>query len=152
MKRISKRTKRYDEGGETLGEDVSSTRQMMDAPGVGSADSEFADYSGQGSLPEIPSRSVARDIAKIIEEAKRLAPGAENLRYRDKMLGYEVPVGKDQSITPYLGKGQVGVTYTVRGLKQGGEVKKTASSGKVSSASKRGDGIAQRGKTRGRMV
>ena len=39
-----------------------------------------------------------------------------------------------------------------RGMKKGGKVKKMASVGKVSSASSRGDGCAQRGKTRGRMV
>lgn len=38
------------------------------------------------------------------------------------------------------------------GMKKGGTVKKMASGGSVSSASKRGDGIAQRGKTRGRMI
>lgn len=38
------------------------------------------------------------------------------------------------------------------GMKKGGKVKKMASGGSVSSASKRGDGIAQRGKTRGRMI
>ena len=38
------------------------------------------------------------------------------------------------------------------GMKKGGKVKKMASGGKVSSASSRGDGCAQRGKTRGRMV
>jgi hypothetical protein len=36
-------------------------------------------------------------------------------------------------------------------MKKGGVVKKMASGGKVSSASSRGDGIAQRGKTKGRM-
>jgi len=36
-------------------------------------------------------------------------------------------------------------------LKRGGAVKKMASGGKVSSASSRGDGIAQRGKTRGKL-
>ena len=36
-------------------------------------------------------------------------------------------------------------------LKKGGSVKKMASGGKVSSASSRADGIAQRGKTKGRM-
>ena len=36
-------------------------------------------------------------------------------------------------------------------MKRGGAVKKMASGGKVSSASSRGDGIAQRGKTRGKM-
>jgi hypothetical protein len=37
------------------------------------------------------------------------------------------------------------------GMKHGGKVKKYASGGSVSSASKRADGIAQRGKTRGRI-
>jgi hypothetical protein len=36
-------------------------------------------------------------------------------------------------------------------MKKGGAIK-MASGGSVSSASKRGDGIAQRGKTRGRLV
>ena len=39
----------------------------------------------------------------------------------------------------------------IRGMKKGGAVKKMASGGSVSSASSRGDGIAQRGKTRGKM-
>lgn len=38
------------------------------------------------------------------------------------------------------------------GMKKGGKVKKYAKGGSVSSASKRADGCAQRGKTRGRMV
>lgn len=37
------------------------------------------------------------------------------------------------------------------GMRKGGSVKKMASGGKTSSASSRGDGIAQRGKTKGRM-
>ena len=37
------------------------------------------------------------------------------------------------------------------GMRKGGSVKKMASGGKVSSASSRGDGIAQRGKTKGRI-
>ena len=37
------------------------------------------------------------------------------------------------------------------GIKKGGMVKKYASGGSVSSASKRADGIAQRGKTRGKV-
>jgi hypothetical protein len=37
------------------------------------------------------------------------------------------------------------------GYKKGGAVKKMASGGMVSSASKRADGIAQKGKTRGKM-
>ena len=39
----------------------------------------------------------------------------------------------------------------IQGLKRGGTVKKMASGGSVSSASSRADGIAQRGKTKGKM-
>ena len=38
------------------------------------------------------------------------------------------------------------------GYKKGGKVKKVASGGKVGSASKRADGIAKKGKTRGKFV
>ncbi len=38
------------------------------------------------------------------------------------------------------------------GMKNGGKVKKMKKGGSVSSASKRADGIAQRGRTKGRMV
>jgi hypothetical protein len=41
---------------------------------------------------------------------------------------------------------------TASGMKRGGKVKKMAKGGSVSSASKRADGIAQRGKTKGRFV
>jgi hypothetical protein len=37
-------------------------------------------------------------------------------------------------------------------MKKGGKVKKMASGGKVSSASKRADGCATKGKTKGKMV
>ena len=40
----------------------------------------------------------------------------------------------------------------IMAMKKGGKVKKMASGGKASSASKRADGIAQRGKTKGRMI
>ena len=52
-----------------------------------------------------------------------------------------------EAMTPKLGKENLKL-----GMKKGGSVKKMASGGKVSSASKRADGIATKGKTRGRMV
>jgi hypothetical protein len=52
-------------------------------------------------------------------------------------------------ITNNLGKLGAGVAGRLTGkMKRGGEVKKMASGGSVSS---RADGIAQRGKTKGRM-
>jgi len=68
-------------------------------------------------------------------------------------------MGVPRGIGNYLGK-----TFTLEGreqtekerkerlgMKRGGSVKKMASGGNVSSASKRADGIAQKGKTRGKM-
>lgn len=52
-----------------------------------------------------------------------------------------------EALTPKLGRENLKL-----GMKKGGAVKKMASGGKVSSASKRADGCAIKGKTRGRMV
>ena len=52
-----------------------------------------------------------------------------------------------EAMTPKLGRESLKL-----GMKKGGSVKKMASGGKVSSASKRADGCAIKGKTRGRMV
>jgi hypothetical protein len=52
-------------------------------------------------------------------------------------------------------KGVADTEYDAMGnpiMRRGGAVKKYASGGSVSSASKRADGIAQRGKTRGRVL
>jgi hypothetical protein len=52
-----------------------------------------------------------------------------------------------EAMTPKLGRENLKL-----GMKKGGSVKKMASGGKVSSASKRADGCAIKGKTRGRML
>ena len=52
-----------------------------------------------------------------------------------------------EAMVPKLGRENLKL-----GMKKGGTVKKMASGGKVSSASKRADGCAIKGKTRGRMV
>jgi hypothetical protein len=48
-------------------------------------------------------------------------------------------------------KAAVDASMKTPGMKHGGAVKKMAKGGSVSSASKRADGCAQRGKTRGKM-
>jgi hypothetical protein len=52
-----------------------------------------------------------------------------------------------EAMTPKLGREPLKI-----GMKKGGSVKKMASGGKVSSASKRADGCAIKGKTRGKIV
>ena len=60
------------------------------------------------------------------------------------------PVGQPATPTPQDPEPS-SKTYGL-GLKKGGMVKKAKPKAKASSASKRGDGCAQRGKTKGRMV
>lgn len=71
------------------------------------------------------------------EEKKKAAMAEEENRMRQSIAAGMNPMA--------------GVNPTI-GMKKGGKVSSTSKSSKVSSASKRADGIAQRGKTKGRMV
>jgi hypothetical protein len=104
---------------------------------------QFRDYSKN---PEAKSFPVA-DRKKI----KETAPEAEKPQRRTS----NDAIG---DLVKRLGSGRVGTTpssfsddlYT--GARKGGYVKKMAKGGSVSSASKRADGCATKGKTKGRMV
>ena len=66
-----------------------------------------------------------------------------------------VSVGGVGTAIPTLGGGSMGSGVGVRGkfsFKKGGKVKKMAKGGSVSSASKRADGCATKGKTKGKFV
>jgi hypothetical protein len=76
--------------------------------------------------------------------AKPTGIGAAAVNAANKMGMGASAVNKLGSIGQAVGK--------KLGMKKGGAVKKMASGGSVSSASKRGDGCAIKGKTKGRMV
>jgi len=92
-------------------------------------------YNAQGkpvSSAEVSARNVPATTGLTLGTPTRPAPGAPSI---------------------YAGP-EAWAAYRQRqaaGMKKGGTVK-MASGGSVSSASKRGDGIAQRGKTRGRII
>jgi hypothetical protein len=71
---------------------------------------------------------------------------------KDKLREYTMD--EFERMTPKIGREALKLTREnpKLGMKKGGAVKKMASGGKVSSASKRADGCAIRGKTKGRMV
>jgi hypothetical protein len=71
---------------------------------------------------------------------------------KDKLREYTMD--EFERMTPKLGREalKLGRENLKLGMKKGGAVKKMASGGKVSSASKRADGCAIRGKTKGRMM
>jgi hypothetical protein len=79
-----------------------------------------------------------RMIANLIKSGSKFL-GKNKLR--------EYTMDEFERMTPKLGREPLKL-----GMKKGGAVKKMASGGKVSSASKRADGCAIRGKTKGRMI
>lgn len=76
-------------------------------------------------------------IARMLAQAQANMPPAGGMRGRpmveDVMVAEEAPAGAPM-------------------MRKGGKVKKMAKGGSVSSASKRGDGCATKGKTKGRFV
>ena len=86
-----------------------------------------------------------RMIASLLKSGAKLL-GKDKLR--------EYSMDEFERMSPRLGREalKLGRENPKLGMKKGGAVKKMTSGGKVSSASKRGDGCAIRGKTKGRMV
>ena len=120
-------------------------------------------------LVMVPKGSMARGSGDISPKSSRMSKAD----YDAAMKEFEAKGGKVQKIEPsdekgragYLGKGltpqdlehqskkKPNLGWYEDRLKKGGQVKKMAKGGSVkSSASKRADGCAQRGKTKGRMV
>jgi hypothetical protein len=89
----------------------------------------------QGEVAKSNSRSNTADFMKQ-RAAKKAADTAADQAIIDRMSRRTKPYMTDEP---------------GNNMKRGGAVKKMASGGSVSSASSRGDGIAQRGKTRGKM-
>jgi hypothetical protein len=115
----------------------------------------------KSTAPAMPADEKAR-VDKMIKkqelgrvEPEGFIPGprmiANLLKSGSKLLGKkklrEYSMDEFEKMTPKLGREPLKLP-----MKKGGSVKKMASGGKVSSASRRGDGCAIRGKTKGRMM
>jgi hypothetical protein len=115
----------------------------------------------KSTAPAMPADEKAR-LEKILEKQKlgrvepegfipgprmiaNLLKSGANLLGKKKLREYSMD--EFEKMTPKLGREPLKLP-----MKKGGAVKKMASGGKVSSASRRGDGCAIRGKTKGRMM
>jgi hypothetical protein len=132
LKRNTESGDMYDPSGEVLGRPAIIQRPVVDTPGgrVQSTRSKAKPYAREEFLTDL-TREMARGVR---------GPIATPLGEREP-----VSVSSRKPNVIYNARGE-----EVRPLKKGGTVK-MASGGSVNSASRRGDGIAQRGKTRGRM-
>jgi hypothetical protein len=118
-------------------------RAMMMGAGIGMG--EGAMGAGMGRMGAM---GAGRDIEvptseNMREEEMRKSAARREERMRPKSLG-EKAMEAARSYGRLYKEGM--------GMKKGGKVKKMKKGGTVSSASKRADGIAQRGKTKGRFV
>jgi len=135
---------------EAAGSDEAAIRAAKDAFKAGRADvrSQYPSLLGRGltgAPPTVspvtgkaPTTLFQEDLAKKYPEKFSSTTPAEN-----------TPAGL--SIPKYNYSPETGYTKQP-GMKKGGKVKGYKSGGMVSSASKRGDGCAIKGKTKGRMV
>jgi hypothetical protein len=122
--------------------------------GLRTISQEALPYSGTKQIANNPTRQItgpskadllARDRAAraAAREEGMAAENAQRYGLDPKAPGYEAAAG---AVRKNLGEDNFSL-----GMKRGGKVKAFASGGSVSSASSRGDGIASRGKTRGKI-
>lgn len=122
--------------------------------------------SGAGDRPMTERERQAVGLAATLVPAGRVAKGAMDVGRAAKRVRDISQTAKAQELTAreaamadrirarqeMFGSGRAARKFAeAGGMKSGGKVNKYASGGSVS-ASRRGDGIAQRGKTRGRVV
>jgi hypothetical protein len=134
---------------------------------------DTSNYSNEGRGSSAPAKSSVipetyRDLSGKVKVKEKVIPpseyepGPQNIKRNLLNAPSDIASGlktAGSAVGDYLGK-----TFTMEGrektekerkerlgMKRGGSVKKMASGGNVSSASKRADGIAQKGKTRGKM-
>ena len=114
------------------------------APRAKATDKVGAGYEGLTTLPKsIPNEERPTKAYPEKEAAAKKAEAAKATKGFGPKLTFLTPKRLDEA--------KEAMRRAREGMKKGGKVKKYASGGSVSSASKRADGIAQRGKTKGRI-
>ena len=136
----------------------------MHQSGIKKSDPATVPMGSNRLSPADQANAIANDTAivqspfTIKDGGKMLGRAASNLRADSDAGRYAVPGYGDQGQFAGGSGSGGGSSYTDDELtsgraayKRGGKVKKMSSGGSVSSASKRADGIATKGKTRGKM-
>jgi len=101
---------------------------------LGSLSPAYGLATGEGMLGQLLNPKKAAEIADKIKEEDEKKKEAVLEQQRRKRMAQRRGMGAARP-----------------GMKKGGSTKKMAKGGKASSASKRGDGCAMRGKTKGKM-
>ena len=145
-----KKTKKFDDGGPTGGHyvDMGDSRNFVaDVP---------ADVPVAATMGPIPS-GMGPDTGRPVGAGMGAGLAGQGAGYAELLaadrpdvvarpMGLMMPRGRG------LGGSLAGQLAASRTMKKGGTVKKMAKGGSVSSASKRADGCAVKGKTKGRII
>ena len=109
-------------------------------------------YGGAKQLPNAPTKQLPYDKAGAVNRAREArAAGRNEEMARENARRYGLnPDDMSATTSSLLRKNMGGDDFSLP-LKKGGMVKRYAAGGSVSSASRRADGIATKGKTRGKM-
>ena len=139
--------KRYDEGGEV--DAMEAANKSEEAQDIASSISRGAAGTSE-TVKATPKKAAAKPAAKA-EPAP--APKAAPVDETKLSLSDRMKLSRDRARSGSTTDTR-SVSQRIRekfGMKKGGAVKKMASGGSTSSASKRADGIASRGKTSCKM-
>ena len=109
-------------------------------------------YAGPKQLPNAPTKQLPYDKAGAVNRAREARAASRNEEMaRENARRYGLnPDDMSATTSSLLRKNMGGDDFSLP-LKKGGMAKRYASGGSVSSASSRGDGIATKGKTRGKI-
>jgi len=99
----------------------------------------------------VPAGRVAKGAMDVSKAAKRIRDVSQTARAQELTAAEAARAARIRARQDMFGSGKAAREYAeAGGMRRGGKVKKYSSGG-LSSASKRADGIAVRGKTRGRI-
>jgi hypothetical protein len=109
-------------------------------------------YAGPKQLPNAPTKQLPYDKAGAVNRAREARAASRNEEMaRENARRYGLnPDDMSATTSSLLRKNMGGDDFSLP-LKKGGMAKRYAAGGSVSSASRRADGIATKGKTRGKM-
>lgn len=109
-------------------------------------------YSGPKQLTNAPTKQLPYDKAGAVNRAREArAAGRNEEMLRENARRYGLDPDNMNPATTKLVRDRLGGDEFTLGMKRGGAAKGYASGGSVGSASRRADGIATKGKTRGKI-
>ena len=150
-----KKTKKFNDGGSTGGRFVDMGDSQVFVPNTPASAPVAAGLAGMQDRPNIEAALAGLGRSRGMGAGMAGMGGDSEVGYTDRPDVVARPMGL--MVPPNVPRGlgsSIGTLGALRaaGMKKGGAVKKMAKGGSTSSASKRADGCAIKGKTKGRFV